>query len=542
MSDADGTLLDAPHARKRAAAETRSQAPADDLSFASALRSAEVGRAKQFVPILLGMLAVGVLFMFVAGGDPVAKAGVLAGIAASAIAISYLLVLTRHPAAFTELRLTAIYAVCMLGFHAGAYFWGVFSPVAAIGALGIFFLGIGRNPRTALFLYLLCVVPQAALAVAIIAGALRDRGLVTAARPDVAEQVVQQVMLQAVYAVTYLMARSTRAQLDHAVRDHERAIRAVAARDALLVEARQDLDRALKVGGPGRFTDQRVGSFRLGVMIGRGAMGDVYEAVHVETGVPAAVKLLGAGPLSRFYREASAVAKLESPHIVRLLEVSAADAELPYIAMERLHGQDLAHVLREQRRLTLGEVRTLATQVARGLEAARAAGIVHRDIKPQNLFRHDGAGQPVWKVLDFGVSKLADQSGTLTTDHVVGTPMYMAPEQARGQPVDHRADICALATVIYRALTGQPPHAGSDIPAIMYAVVHRMPQRPGDLVKLPADVDRVLAIGLAKDPEQRFATATQLADALAAGAASKLPESLRARADALLAAKPWGAE
>jgi hypothetical protein len=165
MSDADGTLLDAPHARRRAAAETRSAAPADDLSFASALRSAEVGRAKQFVPILLGMLAVGVLFMFVAGGDPVAKAGVLAGIGASAIAISYLLVLTRRPVAFTELRLTAIYAVCMLGFHAGAYFWGVFSPVAAIGALGIFFLGVGRNPRTALFLYLLCVVPQAALAV-----------------------------------------------------------------------------------------------------------------------------------------------------------------------------------------------------------------------------------------------------------------------------------------------------------------------------------------------------------------------------------------
>jgi serine/threonine-protein kinase len=118
--------------------------------------------------------------------------------------------------------------------------------------------------------------------------------------------------------------------------------------------------------------------------------------------------------------------------------------------------------------------------------------------------------------------------------------MYMAPEQARGEDVDHRADSYALAAVCYRALTGQPPYAGRDLPSILYNVAHRMPQRPSELAKLPRDIDRVLAIGLAKNPVDRFATAIELADALVAAAPGKLDHALRERADAALEARPWG--
>jgi serine/threonine-protein kinase len=110
----------------------------------------------------------------------------------------------------------------------------------------------------------------------------------------------------------------------------------------------------------------------------------------------------------------------------------------------------------------------------------------------------------------------------------------MAPEQARGRPVDHRADAYALATVAYRAITGQPPFSGRDVPAILYSVVHEQPARPSSLVKLSRDVDRVLAIGMAKEPAERFASALELADALAAAVHGKLARELRERGDRLL--------
>ena len=518
----------------------------DSTSFADVLRAAEIARTRRFIPIVIVMAVIAAALMPIAGGNPTAQRLLYGGIGACIAAVVYLHSLTRDPARFTEGRVALAYVVCILGVFTGVYYWGIFSPASAIVALGIFFVGIGRSTRIATMLYVVCVVGQGALAIAVVGAGVPDRGLVTADRPDPRELVVQQLMIQVVYLVTYLIARATRNQLDQAVSDHEQAVRAIAQRDALLVEARQDLDQALKIGGPGRYTDQLVGNFRIGVVLGRGAMGDVYEAVHAETGQPAAVKLLGAAALTRtdalprFYREAEAVAKLESPHIVRLLEVSGIHDRIPYLAMELLRGRDLAHLLRERRRLPLDEVVQLVSEVTHGLDVARAAGIVHRDIKPQNLFLADGIGGPRWKILDFGVSKLGDHEGTLTQGQVIGTPMYMAPEQARGDAVDHRTDLFALVTVIYRATTGQPPYAGRDVPSILYSVVHEVPQRPGELVKLPRDVDRVIAIGLAKRPDDRFATAVQLAEAFAAAASSRLSRELRDRGDAAIAARPWG--
>src|SRR5690606_27432716 len=135
----------------------------------------------------------------------------------------------------------------------------------------------------------------------------------------------------------------------------------------------------------------------------------------------------------------------------------------------------------------------LVRQIGSALDGAAAIGVVHRDLKPQNLFRI-GEHATVWKVLDFGVASLAGNDGTLTQGDIIGTPSYMAPEQARGQRVDARADLYALAAVAYRALTGRHPFSAPDTPSLLYAVVHRMPARPSALAdELTADVDRWFA-------------------------------------------------
>jgi serine/threonine protein kinase len=210
--------------------------------------------------------------------------------------------------------------------------------------------------------------------------------------------------------------------------------------------------------------------------------------------------------------------------------------------MELLSGHDLAWHLRHRTRLPLDEVVTLVEQVARGLEAAHAAGIVHRDLKPPNLFLHEAPAprEGEWKILDFGVSKLRESSGTLTEGALVGTPGYMAPEQVRSENADGRADVFALGAVAYRALTGQPAFGVTDVQAV-FDVVYRQPSAPSELLRgLSRDVDRVLAIALEKKVEGRFASAGELAAALRLASRGELAPELTARADAILRARPWG--
>jgi len=268
----------------------------------------------------------------------------------------------------------------------------------------------------------------------------------------------------------------------------------------------------------GRWTHQVMGSFRLGLVLGRGAMGEVYEAVRSD-GVPAAVKLLNARStasttqVERFYREMEVAVRLESPNIVRVYELSQPDAPVPYLAMERLHGTDLATRLRAENRIPSDELVVLLDQVARGLEVARIAGVVHRDLKPHNLFLHAGA---TWKILDFGVSKVLGSEGTLTGDGVVGTPQYMAPEQASGGEITHVADVYALGAIAYRCLTGRTPYKGRDLAELVYQVVHLPPLRPGALGRISPLIEDVLAIAMAKDPRRRFPSAMAFAQAFIA--------------------------
>jgi serine/threonine-protein kinase len=142
-------------------------------------------------------------------------------------------------------------------------------------------------------------------------------------------------------------------------------------------------------------------------------------------------------------------------------------------------------------------------------------------------------------VVDFGVSKLVDHSGTLTAGMLIGTPDYMAPEQARGEQVDSRADVYSLGVIAYRALTGRPAFRGSDLPALLFAVTQHMPPQPSTLAKIPSAFDPVLAIALAKEPAQRFQSATDLSEALAAARDEVVLPGLAERAARALQRHPW---
>jgi tRNA A-37 threonylcarbamoyl transferase component Bud32 len=359
---------------------------------------------------------------------------------------------------------------------------------------------------------------------------------------------VSALLVEMVYLAAYVTGRLLRAEHVRVVAQFERAVSDASHRDVLFREARDAFRKAAGLGGPGRFTDHELDGFRLGVVIGRGGMGEVYAAEHVATGQHAALKLLRLeslgehNALSRFAREAKIVASISSPHVVRVLAVSGPDSVFPYIAMERLSGVDLATYLRDRGRLPLGEISPLVEQLGQGLDAAHRNLVVHRDLKPNNVFRElTSHGVPLWKILDFGVSKLLGSSldPTITATGLIGTPQYMSPEQVRGErDLDHRTDVYALAAIAYRALTGEPPFVG-ELPGILRAVTESMPLAPSTMVLIPSDIDLVLAIGLAKRREQRFASVLELSDAFLRAVRGDLPERLRSRARALLTESPY---
>ncbi len=372
---------------------------------------------------------------------------------------------------------------------------------------------------------------------------VEDRGFIRA-EMGVVSGLVASLAVQMVFAACHFIGRASRTRTEETVAAFEAAVRDVSGREALLREARLELERAAAIGGPGRFTGQRLGSYELGVLLGRGGMGEIYAAEHATSGRPAAVKLLQRGgygatdPIQRFAKEAALVGSLESPHVVAVHEIGGADAPLPYLAMELLRGHDLAWHLRQGGRLRRAEVVALVTQVAAGLEAAREKRIVHRDLKPHNLFLSDGR---TWKVLDFGISRLAGDSSTLTAGNLIGTPAYMAPEQMTGAPLDHRADVHALGVITYRALTGRPAFSGDDTQAIVEAVLTTLPPAPSRLREVSIAVDAVLRVVLAKKPGDRFEDAREFAEAFAAAMRGEVDADIGARAAALDATLTWDA-
>jgi eukaryotic-like serine/threonine-protein kinase len=504
----------------------------------------EIARTRVFVVIAAIFAALVSLTLSLLGGDPVAKDIFYFASVAIVVSCSWLGWKLRRDEEYTIARATAVAYVSILSAFAGVWYFGVFSPAPAIIPFGLSFFSIGHSTRAVFAVYLTCALVQAALTLLVVSGAVEDPGLIRAGDLSRFQQVMILIILQGVFFITYVVQRKTRQATLEAIEQHDRVVRSLAQRDALLREARQDLAQALQAGGLGRWSDQVLGSFRLGRVLGRGAMGEVYEATHVGSGELAAVKLLHPHALAqadlvqRFVREARIVGSLSATNVVRVLDVSPPDAPLPWLAMELLTGHDLADHLREHKRMGLRSVLTMLRQVGLGLEAARGAGVVHRDLKPRNLFLSSRGD--VWKILDFGVARLSGDQ-TLTRDQIVGTPNYMAPEQANGATVTHRTDLFALGIIAYRALTGQPAFEGEATPEILYKVVHTMPPRPSEVAPLPLEVDLVLAIALAKDPADRFDSASELAQALDAAARGRLDAALRARGERLVARLPWGA-
>lgn len=521
------------------------QEPAHSLTTRSPLEAfyfEELTRTRLFIKVVWALTVVVIASLPFVRGNVVVKELMAGASIANALFALWLWRDLRDASRFSTAKVTAFCVSCATTGFVAVVFWGVFSAAPVLVVLGVYFFGRSYSGTAAFVNYLVAASTQAVWSALVIAEVVPDYGLFDGRGRPALELVTAQTMVQGVYLLGYLSARSSRKATLDVLERLEAAVRQGRQREAFLEEVRQDLDRALLAPGEGRYTDQIVGSFRLGSVLGRGGMGEVYAAEHVSTGAPAAVKLLhphfadDPEQCARFLRESRAASALDSPHVVTILEASQPSAHPLHIAMERLHGETLWARLRDEQRLAGTEVVELLKQVGSVVDLAGAKNIVHRDLKPQNLFQLTRSR--TWKVLDFGVSSLGN-TGTLTGGQVVGTPGYMSPEQARGERVDFRTDLYALGVIAYRALTGRPAFRGKDTPAVLYDVVFSMPPRPSAIADLPPAVDDVLAIAMAKRPEDRFTSGQELARALEAALRGEASPELSARARTLAATHAW---
>jgi len=294
---------------------------------------------------------------------------------------------------------------------------------------------------------------------------------------------------------------------------------------------------ALSPGPPSPIQPGQViaGKYRIEEQIGRGSMGTVYRAVHVTLGQRVAIKLISgehsqsAEIRQRFSVEAKAAAKLRSRHVVQVIDDGETPEGNPYIVLELLEGETLEQRLAREHDVPLSDAVRIVTHVGRALARAHAQGIVHRDLKPANVFLvksdDDEAGW-VAKVLDFGIAKIAQQAGTTQAGTVLGTPLFMSPEQVRGaSSVDHRADLYSLGMCLFHMVTGEYAHYSPSYSEILVAIC----TRPLPLIRekapwLPAPMEGWFQRACAKLPIDRFQSADEMTEAIqaAAGGASPL--------------------
>jgi serine/threonine protein kinase len=268
-----------------------------------------------------------------------------------------------------------------------------------------------------------------------------------------------------------------------------------------------------------------VGAYRIARLLGVGGMGRVYKGVHPQIGSRVAIKVLSRecadrkDLVDRFFSEARAVNLIRHESIVNVLDLATLPDGRPFIVMEYLDGAPLADLIsRMGASLPLGGLARLATEVLDALGAAHGKGIVHRDLKPDNVFVAP-SGRP--KVLDFGIAKLLPElGGSYTqTGSLLGTPHYMAPEQALGKPVDHRTDIYSMGVIVYECATGRRPFNADSLFDLLRKHVDEPPLPPRQLrPDLPPAMESVILTAMAKDPNQRFPSAVAMAQALMASA------------------------
>jgi hypothetical protein len=263
---------------------------------------------------------------------------------------------------------------------------------------------------------------------------------------------------------------------------------------------------------------------RIEALLGTGGMGVIYRATELRLGRPVALKLISADGASdpaireRFEREARLTASIDHPNVIPVYGAGEEDGHL-YLVMRYVPGTDLHALLRREGRLEPGRAAAIVAQIADALDAAHAAGLVHRDVKPANVLI---AGSHVY-LSDFGITRVQDAETTRITESGgwVGTVDFMAPEHLRGEKVDARADTYALGCVLFTALTGAPPFRRPTVPATITAHLHEEPPRPSATPGVPAGFDAVVARALAKDPAARYASAGDLGRAALAAAAGE---------------------
>jgi serine/threonine protein kinase len=270
--------------------------------------------------------------------------------------------------------------------------------------------------------------------------------------------------------------------------------------------------------GPGELG--RIAHYRVLKVLGAGGMGIVFEAEDVNLQRSVALKVMKKAQAAnqvnreRFLREARAAAKIEHDHIVTIYQVDE-DRGVPFIAMKLLVGESLEDRLNREGKLSFDEIIRIGQETALGLAEAHEKGLIHRDIKPANIWLEEGRGRV--KLVDFGLARANDEDTRLTGENfMVGTPMYMSPEQAEGdREIDARSDLFSLGGVLYRMSTGELPFKGRNTMQVLNALATKVPPPPIELnPELPGALSKLIMSLLSKDPEQRPRTARVVVAAL----------------------------
>lgn len=332
------------------------------------------------------------------------------------------------------------------------------------------------------------------------------------------------------------MAPSGTVTCPHCQLPHEAGLRACPITGQALLDTETRLPRARdELGLIGAVISDK---YEVLSELGTGSMGAVYKAEHVKIGRDVALKVLGRSFAAqdrirdRFVREAQATGRVEHDNVVEIWDVGTTEEGLPYMVMELLDGETLSRRIDRERRLPLADALHIARQLLDGLAAAHDAGVVHRDVKPENILLT--VGDHV-KIVDFGFARILD-SGKMSitqTGDLVGTPSYLPPEQSEGVPLDDRADAWAATVVLYEMVTGELPFPGQSTVEVLAAVATAdAPTPSAERPYLPEGLDRIVHAGLQKERERRARVKDLLVDVI------ELERTLLGHADSIAAELP----